>query len=98
MPHNTIAAPTRTRLKTAHYADRWNEVPNANKAAETAGTRSSRPPGVSANALARAANGNAAARCHSGSIYWEGGVDLLWFGMMRPSYFSCARRGGLSPD
>jgi hypothetical protein len=29
-----------------------------------------------------------------GSIYWERGVDLLWFGMMRPSYFSCAQGGG----
>ena len=29
-----------------------------------------------------------------GSIYWEGGVDLLWFGMLRSSYFSCAQGGG----
>jgi uncharacterized membrane protein YwaF len=29
-----------------------------------------------------------------GSVYWEGGVDMLWFGMLRPSYFSCAQGAG----
>jgi len=29
-----------------------------------------------------------------GSVYWEGGVDMLWFGLLRPSYFSCAQGAG----
>lgn len=28
------------------------------------------------------------------SVYWEGGVEMLWFGLRRPSYFSCAQGTG----
>lgn len=28
------------------------------------------------------------------SVYWEGGVELLWLGLQRPSYFSCPQGGG----
>jgi hypothetical protein len=30
----------------------------------------------------------------NGSIYWEGGVELLWLRLKRPSYFSCAQGTG----
>ena len=29
-----------------------------------------------------------------GSVYWEGGAEMLWFGMLRSSYFSCAQGTG----
>lgn len=28
------------------------------------------------------------------SVYWEGGVEMLWFKLRRPSYFSCAQGTG----
>jgi hypothetical protein len=30
----------------------------------------------------------------SGQVYWEGGTDLLWLKLERPSYFSCAQGTG----
>lgn len=28
------------------------------------------------------------------SVYWDGGIDLLWLGLRRPSYFSCLQGTG----
>jgi len=36
----------------------------------------------------------AAALPENGSVYWEGGVELLWLRLKRPSYFSCAQGTG----
>jgi hypothetical protein len=27
-------------------------------------------------------------------VYWEGGVEMLWFGLRRPSFFSCTQGTG----
>jgi hypothetical protein len=31
-----------------------------------------------------------------GEVYWDGGVDLVWFGLGRPSYFSCVQGTGVA--
>jgi hypothetical protein len=31
-----------------------------------------------------------------GEVYWDGGADLVWFGLGRPAYFSCVQGTGVA--